>query len=1034
MHEIAPWESILGKTLPKEYPLVRHLLDTSAVIDAMWSSMLSNQQKDAIVRGMGFQDGVALSSQVDVARDVARYLGGMHDMGKAVSHWQRKTLRLPVRHASLLDTNGDVVLPMPDLEISLADHSLNSQYYFRLGHSVVFTDETSATHSSLLRSVRNIVAGHHGVFRNSLDDSMHSYSAYLQDPDQGLPWLEAQRDIERHVLSTLDITPERILQCVSMNDEAAFLLTGLVIFADWVASTASFIEDVDIENRDYAHHYRDSVARTHALIERNGIEKPVWTEGLSWETMFPQFSSPNDLQSSVIRLFEDNPAHGNGMLLISAPMGSGKTEASLYASSMLSQRSGGSGLWVTLPTKATSDAIFERATDIANRVFEGDEHTVALMHSDASISAAIEKVGFTSVQQDSCANPNKKFAINPTEIVPNVDEGGYGQGENGDTTLFISEFLLEKRVGGMANIAVGTIDQALKAALKLKHNALRWLTLSGKSIILDEIHDYDQFTFTIIKRFIRWCGTFHIPLVAMSATLSVASQKEIVSEYCQGMGITKRDDIDLIVSRAIPEDNLAPGEFPGITSPGWSYINNAVPADRRRITIADVDEIVTRSPVMCPAPSTPYDTTIHSSASYSQSVLDITAEVMDKKGMALCVCNTVTQSVGVYNMLKKNLDPSIDLRLLHSRMPQERKQEIITELLDKTGKPNDGNRDKMRKPYILVATQIVQQSMDIDFDVLVTPLAPLPELFQRIGRVYRHEQGDRRAVAYRDNPQVHIVVEEGVASWLTTGVVRNTADATNSVIPYCALGKDRDVVSLSWGCLSALEVLNRELHFDYGKTSFQWDAKGRIHACFAEYSTLWEEARLVTDGSDTKMLTLHEAFKERSVLDGSKEDSASLSIIAEPPRPPSVSPFGKRRAGTWMMSEVTSRVTETSKNSPATRDIQESAVVLPVYGDVETGYFLDEEHTERLENCNGKGNIKALRAVGSKVISVPERTRQILAQNADKREVEHIERLLPRQVFPVLSENIQKLGYTNISEYGMLKPEMDNNTLFATWL
>jgi CRISPR-associated endonuclease/helicase Cas3 len=83
------------------------------------------------------------------------------------------------------------------------------------------------------------------------------------------------------------------------------------------------------------------------------------------------------------------------------------------------------------------------------------------------------------------------------------------------------------------------------------------------------------------------------------------------------------------------------------------------------------------------------------------------------------------------------------LHLFHSRFAMIDRQRIETDTLERFG---DGSNHEHRKGQVLIATQVVEQSLDLDFDVLITDLAPIDLIIQRAGRLRRHvrdAQGNR---------------------------------------------------------------------------------------------------------------------------------------------------------------------------------------------------------------------------------------------------------------------------------------------------
>lgn len=140
-------------------------------------------------------------------------------------------------------------------------------------------------------------------------------------------------------------------------------------------------------------------------------------------------------------------------------------------------------------------------------------------------------------------------------------------------------------------------------------------------------------------------------------------------------------------------------------------------------------------------------------------------EKLQNKGIKkiLIVCNTVEKAQELYSSLKQ-----FSPLLLHSRFTR----------VDRKNKENM----VLEKNYegILIATQIIEVSLDIDFDVLITEMAPLDVLIQRMGRVYRRFKTDGEF--YPHEPNIYIFTEEvsGIETVYEFEIVRNSINLLNN--------------------------------------------------------------------------------------------------------------------------------------------------------------------------------------------------------------------------------------------------------------
>lgn len=253
--------------------------------------------------------------------------------------------------------------------------------------------------------------------------------------------------------------------------------------------------------------------------------------------------------------------------------------------------------------------------------------------------------------------------------------------------------------GLLGQFAVGTVDQAMLAATNVKYGVLRLLGLSNKVLIIDEIHSYDAYMSEILVRLLEWCKALQIPVVMLSATLPPALKEKLLAPY---------------TSRSLS------GAYPLITMLG--------PDDCvHEHTISETSHRLTVSTKLLPV--------LNQAEKIAQAAI---REV--EEGGCLCVLmNTVKEAQAVYMAIKERYQG--ELLLFHAQFPAGQRAEIEHLCIKKYGK------DKSHRPKrsIIVATQVVEQSLDVDFDLMLTAVAPIDLLLQRMGRVFRHEDTDRPA-------------------------------------------------------------------------------------------------------------------------------------------------------------------------------------------------------------------------------------------------------------------------------------------------
>ncbi len=422
------------------------------------------------------------------------------------------------------------------------------------------------------------------------------------------------------------------------------VLAGLTTVADWIGSGSLFDEAAQGD-------WENSISEA---LDQAGFVRPIIRKGLSFSEIFNNFS-PRDIQ---IRLMES--IQTQGVYVLEAPMGLGKTEAALYAAYQSLEKDRATGIYFALPTQLTSDKVYERMNKFLSRILaDEDPHRQSLLlHSSAW--------------------------LRNTEI---GEDGAPGR----------SWFNTSKR-GLLAPFAVGTIDQALMAVMNAKHGFVRTFGLAGKVVILDEVHSYDSYTGTILKELVSSLRELHCTVIILSATLTDNQRHSILGISCVKDGSLSA--YPLITK--YPVDGVYQ-EYE-VEGPEDSQVSIYICEDND----CAVDEVLLRA---------------------------------ERGEQVLWIENTVDEAQTRYHRLAaKAKEMGLDCGLLHSRFIKADRQENENRWVGFFGEK--GHKLRQEKGRILVGTQVLEQSLDIDADFLVTRLCPMDMLFQRIGRLWRHREND----------------------------------------------------------------------------------------------------------------------------------------------------------------------------------------------------------------------------------------------------------------------------------------------------
>jgi CRISPR-associated endonuclease/helicase Cas3 len=262
-----------------------------------------------------------------------------------------------------------------------------------------------------------------------------------------------------------------------------------------------------------------------------------------------------------------------------------------------------------------------------------------------------------------------------------------------DASVSVSAWFAGHRRTLLAANAVGTVDQAIVGVLNARHAFVRLFGLSDRVVVLDEVHAYDAYTGGLIERLVAWLRELGCSVVVMSATLPSERRDALVRAFA-------------------PDTSPAPAApYPRITlvQSRQGCLTRSFAASRHQKVS------------LCPLPA-------------AVEGIAETAAGAAAQGMAvLVVANTVARAQAIYRQLSR--EAPMRAMLFHARFPMDDRLAIEASLLSRFG-PEGTDREG----WIVVATQVVEQSLDVDFDLLISDVAPVDLLLQRMGRLHRHKR------------------------------------------------------------------------------------------------------------------------------------------------------------------------------------------------------------------------------------------------------------------------------------------------------
>ena len=501
-------------------------------------------------------------------------------------------------------------------------------------------------------------------------------------------WLDLQNELA-DTLKPLFITKEFQGQMIKHKDIFSTLLEGLLILSDWIASNAEMMPFSDREISDPYAYYRESMDKAVRAINVLGLDVSNGSAfGRDFLDVWPEIKEngfkPRPIQEVCEKLCQDGSLVPK-LVIIEAPMGEGKTEAAIYTAIQWLRDNKAHGFFVALPTSATSNQMYGRIQDLFSQHQQGSID-IKLVHGLAWL---IDKDG------------------------PQHNLESRLQEEREERELAFKWFQPSRRAL-LAPFGIGTVDQAMMAALFVKFGVLRLLGLSNKVLIIDEVHAYDTFMSTIIERLLNWCGVMEVPVIMLSATLPQTKKRQLAAAYGSASVVSATQNSNYPMITWIGRD----GEFIEKGVEG-SSVNKDVEITLEYGRLSDWEYVA------------------------GKALSDI------EKGGCLCIIvNTVKEAQKLYEHLKIIADNNVQLMLFHARFcveDRERIERTCINLFDKRSLLPKDHSDNLPRPRqaILVATQVVEQSLDIDFDIMYSAIAPIDLILQRMGRLHRHKRENR---------------------------------------------------------------------------------------------------------------------------------------------------------------------------------------------------------------------------------------------------------------------------------------------------
>jgi CRISPR-associated endonuclease/helicase Cas3 len=604
----------------------------------------------------------------------------LHDLGKFARAFQG--LRT--------DLSGDLVLHDPRMSYSERHDSLGyvlwldelqsklCDYLSKNGKASEWVDR--------IKPWLEIVTGHHGMPPKSNGLRLANFFK-AEDEQAALDFLAELldrhlQDFDYSILSDKDLYKR--LKPVSWQ------LAGIAVLADWLGSNQQHFA-YQTQPQPLADYWQDS-ALTNAQQAIASLPKaPLATSFTDIRSLFPFIQHPTPLQCYAA---EEPLSNQPQLFILEDVTGAGKTEAALILTQRLIAQGLANGLYIGLPTMATANAMYQRLAKVYRHFYQdGEQPSLVLAHGARELSTVFRDSVLLTEQTQTDADYQTGHDEDDQEL---------------SATAYCNAWLADTRKKSLlADVGVGTLDQALLAVLPARHQSLRLLGLANKVLLVDEVHAYDSYMQKLLTALLEAHARQGGSAILLSATLPQTMREQLAAAFQRGLDL--------------PAPELAyPASYPLATH---------VPAETHETPIGTRPEV---------------KRTIKVTRLNRED--DVIAQIMHAAQSDQCVCwirNTVKSAREAYQTLLAAGVDAANLSMFHSRFAMIDRQAIESRTLQCFG---ERSAPQSRKGQILIATQVVEQSLDLDFDLLISDLAPIDLLIQRAGRLRRHirdAQGNR---------------------------------------------------------------------------------------------------------------------------------------------------------------------------------------------------------------------------------------------------------------------------------------------------
>ncbi len=601
----------------------------------------------------------------------------LHDLGKFAEAFQRQ------REDLFMMLRGRT--PSPTRPYTLRHDSLGMLFWTQVVEPLVIDEMWFGANSEDLADGLAYWArastGHHGQPPQAGGSWQHHFDP-ANDRDAALAFVRSMRAMFIDSELSACIAGRPPSDFLASSKELSWWVAGVAVLSDWLGSNTSYF-NYDDEPASLSDYWVVALRRAATAVDSSGILAPGRKIEMPFAELFPTIARPSPLQKWAA----SEPLHdGPQIHFLEDVTGAGKTEAALMLAHRMIAAEQADGFFIALPTMATANAMYIRIAASYQQLFE-DTASLALAH------------GQRSLVEDFAASVVEKLA--EAVLPPDADEHDPNQADNTASARCAAWLADHNKRALLAPAGVGTIDQAMLAVLHSKHQSLRLLGLMRKVLVVDEVHACDDYMEGVLSVLLEFHARAGGSAILLSATLPQRMKERLLAAFARGLQKTPPDS----TATAYPLATSWPAsEAPGVRQTALP----ARPEVSRRVLVQSCERI--------------------------EDVISVISDALD---LGQCVCwirNTVDDARDAFERMRAVV-PAERLMLFHARFALSDRLTLEREVLARFGPNSSG---ACRAGRLLIATQVIEQSLDVDFDVLITDLAPIDRVVQRAGRLRRH--------------------------------------------------------------------------------------------------------------------------------------------------------------------------------------------------------------------------------------------------------------------------------------------------------